>query len=175
MPVSVSGAIVAGGAALNFAWSPDGTYLVFNGDKDTAGVVELYVVPAAGGAPLQVSGALVANGDIQGTFAWSGDGRRVGFYGDKDTDAILEAYSVPVTGGVPTKLNGPLVGALGVRYPGPVAAPDGQRVAFIAEMEVTDKLDLYVVGFAGGEARKVNGVMASDRDVSTFAWSPLSN
>src|SRR5690606_12992909 len=53
--VSLSGPLVAGGAVHDYRWSPDRKWIAFVADKETAGVDKLYVVPARGGAPVEVS------------------------------------------------------------------------------------------------------------------------
>src|SRR5262245_16869452 len=56
--VSLSGQMVAGASVGPFKISPDRSKVAFIAEKELA--VELFVVPALGGAPVKVSGPLIA-------------------------------------------------------------------------------------------------------------------
>ena len=53
-PVKLNAALPPGGnvSSGGLQFSPDGSRVLYSADQDTVGVDELYIVPAAGGAPV---------------------------------------------------------------------------------------------------------------------------
>ena len=93
----LSGPLVDGGGLYmgfdrqaRFAVSSNG-YAVFMAEKDTAGVVELYSVPLAGGEPIKLSDIPVVGGDVQ-SFLISPDGNYVIFRGDLASNNQFEVW-----------------------------------------------------------------------------------
>ena len=56
----LSGAMAAGGSAIQMQLSPNGNYLVFRADKDTQGVVERYSVNLGTREVIKLNGDLLA-------------------------------------------------------------------------------------------------------------------
>jgi Tol biopolymer transport system component len=162
----------------DFAWSPDGTMIAYRSQQLTgvASRLELFVVPAAGGASTKLSGTLQAPaGNSVGNFAWSPDSSRVAFVAPLDTSLLPELYVAPTDGSSITKLSGTMQGA-GVRSATAFAAfqwsPAGDRIAFIATKDQATTRELYVVGSSGGAITKVSGTIPTGNSVNNFAWSP---
>ncbi|HWM27964.1 MAG TPA: hypothetical protein VNQ14_05870 [Woeseiaceae bacterium] len=108
--MKVNETLVAGGeVSFNFAFTPDGTRVVYGAEQDADNVRELYLVDAATpGAPSKLSAPLVAGG-MTATFAFTPDGTEVVYFGDQDTDDVFEIYLTDIAApGVSTRLNGPL-------------------------------------------------------------------
>src|SRR5688572_4984957 len=119
---------------------------------------QLYVVPATGGSPLQLT---------RFTFAvsqpvWSGDGRTLYFTGDSlwDIPSVRQTqdiYAVSREGGTPKRLTG----NPGSEY-APAVSPDGKSLAFLQRRETGGQLDVMVVTLAAdgafqGEPRNLTG------------------
>lgn len=86
--------------------SPDGTRLVYLADQDADQVYELFGVHLPGGVPLELSGPLVRNGDVDTfNFAISADSRRVVYVADQEVDGRPDLYSAPIDGGPAVKLS----------------------------------------------------------------------
>lgn len=100
-------------------FSPDGTQVAFTGDYD--GNADVFVVPASGGQPRQLTrhpGADVA-------VSWSPDGKAVLFRSTRTSYSRFEKlFSVPVDGGMPTEL--PLPMGVQASY-----SPDASHVAYV--------------------------------------------
>src|SRR5918992_2511316 len=135
------------------------------------GFRHLFVVPADGGTPRQVtkgdwSIGYAAEGQPAGAgWDWTPDGRTMVF-DRRDTSAIRrgvgDIYAVDVNGGAVRKLT-PQSGA----WSGPVVSPDGRRVAFRGYPAVRVSYraaDLYVLNLDGTGLTKISGTM--DRDPS---------
>jgi Tol biopolymer transport system component len=111
--------ITGGGSGFNAwpAWSPDGTRIAFSSDR--TGNLEIFVVPAEGGVPVQLT-------DDPGwdlTPAWSPDGSQIAFSSNRAGNDDIWVMSAD--GGSPTPLTSDPAseGA-------PTWSPDGTRIAF---------------------------------------------
>jgi len=142
----------------HFQLSPDASRVVYRGDVDQTGVDELYSVPLAGGAATRLNPALVAGGEVQGQAVISADSSRVVYRADQEVDEVVELYSVPLAGGTALELNAPLVagGDVFVQWTpeggGLLLSPDGSRVVYLADQEVDEQIELYVVPIDGSAA-----------------------
>jgi tricorn protease len=111
-------------------FSPDGKWIAFTGQYD--GDEQVYVVPAAGGVPKQLT-FYPAHGPLpprwgydNQVYGWSPDGKRVLFRSTRDADrgrTLTALYSVAVAGGLPAPLPMPTSGAGDY-------SPDGKRIVY---------------------------------------------
>ena len=116
---------------------------------------------------------MVAGGNVF-DFTWAPDSSRVAYRADQDTDGVGELYSATPDGsGTPDKLNGALV-AGGRVFLGFTWAPDSSRVAYRADQDTDDILELYSATPDGsGTPDKLNGALVAGGDVvETFTWAP---
>lgn len=132
---------------LYYVVSPDGQQVVYGWTGGNTVENRVYLVPIDGPASesVLISGDLVPTAMISGV-SFSPDGKHVVFSADKDTLHKDELYSVSLTGGLelpptPVKLNLPLFG--GVMWGNFVISPDGQRVAYQADMG--NPRDVFIV------------------------------
>ena len=143
------------------------------------GHTHLFVVPADGGAPPQLTtGKWSAGaGELRGAVAidWTPDSKAIVFEADRSADSDLHYQTsqllvADVASGVIREL---------VAQPGswgrPAVSPDGKSVAFTGypqSKRTHSVADLYVIPFSGGEMRKISGDY--DRDPLTLRWAPDS-
>ncbi len=128
------------------------------------GHTHLFVVPADGGAPRQLTtGKWSAGaGELRGAVAmdWTPDSKAIVFEADRSAEAdlhyqISQLLVADIASGTIREL---------VAKPGswsrPAVSPDGKSVAFTGypQSKRTHSVsDLYVIPFAGGEMRKISG------------------
>ncbi|MEJ7812839.1 MAG: S9 family peptidase [Gemmatimonadaceae bacterium] len=142
------------------------------------GFRHLFVVPADGGTPRQVTkgdwsvGARFDALDGAVGWDWTPDGRTIVADGlaDSTGDANYRnsnIYAIDVATGALRKLN-PQDG----EWSSPVVSPDGRRIAYRGYTEVANSYhasELYVMSIDGSGARKLSGSM--DRDVGNLTWA----
>jgi hypothetical protein len=122
---------------------------VYAADRDENEVLELYVAPIDGSAaPRELSGAMVANGDValssSGPLGMrplvqiSADSSWLTYVADQEVDERFELYAVPLDGSQPpVKLNAPLVanGDVSRDGNGVRISADGARVVYLADQD----------------------------------------
>lgn len=142
------------------------------------GFRHLFVVPADGGTPRQITkgewsiGARFDALDGAVGWDWTPDGRTIVVDGLADTtwDANYRnsnIYAVDVSTGVLRRLN-----ASDGEWSSPVVSPDGRLIAYRGDTAVRDSYhanELYVMNLDGSGARKISADL--DRDVSDLAWA----
>jgi Tol biopolymer transport system component len=144
----------------NFAWSPNGGFLVFLaghfGGAVSPNNVALYVVGADGLGPRKL--ARCGNCNQWQRLSWSPDSRSVAFVAD------IGVYVVDVASGTVRRLDVPALLAAGPGAGSTVAwSPGGSRIA------LTDGGDLYTVNPGGSGLARIATV---GPDVSDVTWSP---
>jgi len=103
MPIAGGAArTLVAGSSINTApnWSPDGKSIVFVSDR--AGNFDIWIVPAAGGEPRQLTNWPSNEGN--GAAQWSQDGSEVYFLSDRDATPFGDVWKVPAAGGEPTRV-----------------------------------------------------------------------
>lgn len=143
--------------------------IAFVADATLSGTNELFVADADGGHLVNLSGPLVAGGNVT-LMLWSPDGTKIAFVADKDVDEKFELYVVAATGGVPVKVSGPLVAGGDVR--GFAWSPDGSRIAYTADQDVDEQIELYTSLPTGAGNIKVSAALAAGVGIDLFAWAP---
>ncbi len=132
------------------------------------GYTHLFVVPADGGAPRQLT---FGRFDDE-TVTWSRDGRALIFAANREADWELNEnraaiYRVAVDGGAPVKL----AGRTGANHE-PQVSPDGRLIAFIGADDhgrAYENSQLSVMNADGSDVRTISG--GFDRAVHTPRWS----
>lgn len=149
---------------IDYAVVPDGS-IVLVAAQDTEGVFELYHAPSPGAALVKLSGALVADGDVQPGIVVSDDGSTVLYRADQDADEVIDLYAVTLANpGSPQKLN-PALDTDEDVAPGMVLSADGTRVAYIADHDTEGMNDVFVVDLANpGTATRINPAVAGGVD-----------
>jgi hypothetical protein len=121
-----------------------------------------------------------------GSYGISPDGLTLAFSADVTMAAAYEIYTMKsddsaaatrISAGNVVAVAGAVRGASlydPLRY-----SPDGTKIAFIADILVDNKNELYVIASDGATPEKrvalVGGAADAERDVQTFAWAPDSS
>lgn len=162
VPVKLNGPLTAGGnVTSSLQFSPSGNDLLYLADQDVDTVLEVFLVPSAGGTPLKVNGTLANGGDVNNA-KFSPNGQYIVYRANQDDVSSVELYSLPTSGGVPAKLNGPfLTGRDTFSFQ---FTPDSSRVVYSADQDAVTVVELFSVPTAGGAAVKVNGTLVAGGD-----------
>jgi dipeptidyl aminopeptidase/acylaminoacyl peptidase len=143
------------------------------------GHTHLFVVPADGGAPRQITNDkwTAGAGELRSAVLmdWTPDSKAIVFEADRSAEADLHYHtSELLVADVASGAIRELVAAPG-SWSRPAVSPNGQTVAFTGypESKQTHSVsDLYVIPLGGGEMRKISG--GYDRDPVNLHWSPDS-
>ncbi|MDH4350502.1 MAG: S41 family peptidase, partial [Gemmatimonadota bacterium] len=161
------------GQELFAKFSPDGRWIAFTGQYD--GDEQVYVMPAAGGEPQQLTyypaaGPLAPRwGYDQQVYGWTPDGTKVLFRSLRDADGgrvETALYTVAVSGGLPVKLPMPTSGAGDF-------SPDGTQMVYsplFRDFRTWKRYgggwaqDLYVYDLASNRVTPVAPTVRTERD-----------
>lgn len=168
---NLSGPLVPGGNVRFMRASWDGQWMAFTADKDEDEVLELYVVPVAGGTPVKVSGPLVAGGDVFFVPVWAPDSSRILYLADAEVDEQFELYTALPTGGTPVRLTDPMVAGGDVPLFKYAWAEGGSRVVYAADQNVDDAFEAFSVPAAGGPALNLTQAIGPNAIVADLAVS----
>ena len=132
------------------------------------GEMHLFVIPAEGGAPRQLTRARLT---VSGAPSWTPDGRALVVAASAEPQADRDLYSadiyaIPIEG-EPRKLT-----ALSGTEASPVVSPDGAQVAFLGfedKGNANHTTHLYTVPLTGGAPPKRLGA-ALDRNIANPLW-----
>jgi tricorn protease len=129
-------------------FSPDGRTLAYSGK--VKGNTDVYTVTVEGGQPNR----LTWHPDDDHVHGWAADGSAVLFVSNRAYSGAREgphAYAVPIRGGFPARLPMPRVYAMSL-------SPDGGRVAYTQQYEVTSRWK----GYRGGMASRIRIMRLAD-------------
>lgn len=171
--VRVSDDLTTGGSVQDFEWTPDSSRLAYRADQDTDGLRELYVAPANGSlAAVKVSRTIPAAGEVRSGYQWSPDGTQIAYEVDDEAfnlNSTIEVFLSPATGGDSTEIsnledsNRSVVG--GFQW-----SPDGNWLAYRADQDTDDVVELYTTLIAEGLNTKVSGPLVTGGNVDDFSW-----
>ena len=141
--------------------SPDGKRIAYSRSYD--GRLDLWVIAADGGWPLQLTDAVTPQGPDPNqrhasAIAWTPDSRRIVFASTQEG----KLWSVSAEGGAAR----PIDEGAGTHH-SPAVSPDGARVAYVSERG--ERGDIVV---ADGEGRWTRTVSDGDEYVLQPRWSP---
>ena len=121
----------AGARLIDFAISPDGKWVAYNGSPDGATPLSLYVVPIGGGTPVEVSRNSTTSRYVS-SFEWSPDSRRLVYDGNFGQsipyEKTREVYVVDRNGDNHAKLSGSVGNPPKVEVRNPDWSPNGTKV-----------------------------------------------
>jgi dipeptidyl aminopeptidase/acylaminoacyl peptidase len=140
------------------------------------GTTQIFLVPAEGGTPRQVTTGEFATSELGGlgapNYDWAPDGRTIVFDGLREADADYRyresyLYSVDVQSGAIK----PLVTKKG-SWTGPVVSPDGRTVAFTGREAGTYSYKADEIWTVGIDGTGMRALTTYDRDPGSVRWSP---
>lgn len=152
--VKLSNPLVAGGDVAAFRVSPDGFYAAYVADQDTDGVFELFAVvidKTAGDTAVKVSGPMAGSGVFQSPsgdylYGWDPGSSRIAYIADQNMAGVFELFTATPDGN-----ENDLVSDLPDPSTNPGRdvkdfgwAPNGTLIAYVADQDSNDKLELYV-------------------------------
>jgi Tol biopolymer transport system component len=143
------------------AFSPNGRAIAFLRSSGPGLVDDLYVVPALGGEPKQLTSD---KRPIGTQLAWTPDGREIIFSSARG--GLRSLWRIPSVGGTPRRVEG-----VGIRSSAPAMPPIGNRLAYASEVL---KVDLWQVGLK--DRRHVAGrarlILPSEGFIGIASFSP---
>lgn len=171
--VRLNGPLAPGANVSAFSISPDGGYVAYLADEDTAGVQALFIVNAYGGNADRVSGDLVAGGNVTQDFLWAPDSSRVAYRADQNTDEQFELFAGFVDGSTAVRLSGDMTANGDVSEANFFWSDDSRRIAYRANQFNDSTLELFVSNRNGGGNVRVSRTPVVDGGVlGNFAWMP---
>jgi Tol biopolymer transport system component len=176
-PDAPPGSVFGGNGYYEPSWSSDGTRLAFLADVDPGSPFlefQLYVVDVstAAPAPVRVSTAAQATGNVRGGFAWSPDGAHLAFLRDLVPLARQELWIAAGDGTGAVQVSQPLANVTQDEASGYAWAPDGSRLAFVYDPEGTKRRSLWTCLADGSGVVERSALPAGGREVAGFAWAP---
>ena len=148
-PISASGMVISSKT------SPDGQWFVELADYSVPGRMELWSTPTAGGARKLIAPMTQDRNVIRFDISVH---NVVAYVSDELEDQRYELFAATAVGGVATKrISAPICSDCDVDAL--VITPDGSRVVYHAGQLSFGKWDLWSVGIAGGNAKKISPPM----------------
>lgn len=179
--VPISTSTPADRIVAQFAWSPDSTRLAYVSDELVDDVLRLFVVPAGGGAAVEVS-AFLSAGDEVGNgargvstattfFAWSPDSSTIAFERLRAASATVDLLAVAADGTNPLTV---FASPLNSRVRTFAWAPNGSRVAFLSR-QGSGPGTVYSVLPSGADLQPLDAIPPFGTVAGLgFAWAPDS-
>jgi dipeptidyl aminopeptidase/acylaminoacyl peptidase len=140
------------------------------------GTTQIFLVPAEGGTPRQLTSGEFATSELGGfgapNYDWTPDGRTIVFDGLREADADYRyresyLYTVDVQSGAIKQLVSKKGG-----WTGPVVSPDGRSVAFTGHEYGTFSYRADEVWTVGIDGSGLRALTTYDRDPGAVRWSP---
>lgn len=141
------------------AWSPDGSQMAFESNRDDPMFTEIYVVQVDSGYLTRLT---ADTGFADAQPAWSPLGNRIAFVSDRDS-AGFDIYLMNTAGGSVKRLTTDSANSAQ-----PTWSPDGSKLAFATDRDAPAG-EIYVMDTSGGNLVNLTNNTASDL---TPAWSP---
>jgi Tol biopolymer transport system component len=194
--VKLSDPLVTRGNVAAYRISPDGFYVAYVADQDTAGLFELYVVPVdktPDETAVKVSGPMAGNGILQlpsgeYLFRWAPDSSRIAYVADQNSLRVFELFtSTPdgtkndIISDLPDPTTNPDRDVRNFEW-----APNSTLIAYIADQDTNEVFELYVSPSDNNTPNvKVSGTRLDGNGIKelaplpsgeyAFAWAPNSS
>ena len=148
-------------SSLDATWLPHANAFVMS--TNLTGRFNLWIVPADGGFPLQ----LTQSDDRQSGMTASPDGKWVVFQSDQGGGEIYDLYAVPASGGAVVNLTN----TADVDEQGAVFSPDGRMLAFVQRPKSASTPNIAVMDFASRRVRQLTHEATKDHFWNFAAFS----
>lgn len=161
------------GWVTDFEVAPDGTYVAYRERSPTTNRFELRTVSLSGGATTKINQDLGSFTDVDSRFQINSDSLYITYIADQDINSVQELYAAKPDGTGRAKLNQDLQPSQKVFNP--LLSPDGQRVIYLANPNVSS-FDLFSVPITGGTPTKINNTPDQNfGDITSYMFTPDSN
>jgi Tol biopolymer transport system component len=148
------------------AWSPDGSQIVFSGERIGGHNIIRMNADGTGQVPLTSTIFPVTNGEP----AWSPDGTKIAFTSSRAGDGRNEIWVMNADGTNPVRLTiNPQLGGtssqpvFGMDF-GPAWSPDGTKIVFWSARDNLASSEIYVMNADGSNQVRITNDAAEDRD-----------
>jgi len=173
--VNVSEMTSGARAAVEYAYAPDASYVVYRADADTVGQNELYRYTISPAARFKLSTTLQANGNVT-DFEISPNvaNANIVYRADYTVDNRFELLSVPAIGGPSILVSGsPVTGRDASR---PKFSLNGNRIFFRSNRDDANKTELFRVQVDGTSLTKIGDINAASGSVNpNYELTPDGN
>lgn len=173
--VNLSGMTSGARSAVEYAYAPDASYVVYRADADTVGQNELYRYTISPPARLKLSTTLQANGNVTDfEISPSVANANIVYRADYTVDNRFELLSVPASGGPSILVSGsPVTGRDASR---PKFSLNGNRIFFRSNRDDANKTELFRVQVDGTGLTKIGDITAASGSVNpNYELSPDGN
>ena len=172
---STPAASIQSAALADFRLSPDGDTVVFRRQTGLR-KIELFAAPSDGSAPPRALNPPFHSRAHATAFELTPDGSRVVYLADQILNEMFELFSVPLDGSAPAvRLSGVLATEGDVRT-GFALSSDGQRVVYLADALVDERVELFSVRTDAQQAPvRLSGALPNTADVQRFTITPDAN
>ena len=147
-----------------FEISPDGATVVYRIGRHATAVWNLYSVPAIGGEPVKINGALPTGAAVSVYFQITPNSNRVLYLADATVDETYDLYSAPIVGGSLVKVSTGVAAGYSID-PSFLISPDSARVVFRGATIAAQAYQLFSAPAAGGTVVRLNGALQVNEDV----------
>ncbi|GAB1259773.1 TolB family protein [Aurantivibrio plasticivorans] len=157
----------------DWIWSPDSLKVAYVSDGIVEGRFELYVTQYDASTRRVLNLPLAQDGIFE-SIEWGLTSDVVYYVAHQEALGRAELYRATIDGSQIIRLSDQMVNNGSIRNDGVYAklSPDGAKVAYLADQDVDQLFELYVVNSDGsGASTKVNGVQVQGGDVIDFKWS----
>ena len=173
-PERISGLLPASAEVVHYAFTPDGSRIVWTAAQDIVDTVEIYSAPSGGtaGSFVKVNEALDAsfNAVVSGI---SADSQSAVYYvNNGSTHENNEIWYATLDG--ETQDQRVLLPSGRDIFNVEVSA-DFSRIVYLADATVNDRFEVWSVGTTSGTPIQLNGALVAGGDVGTFAVAPVGN
>lgn len=149
LPERLSPNLVSNGDVVFVTIARDSSRVAFVVDAQVDQVFELYSAPLDGRRPaVKLNPTLAFNGDVEYESMpprIQADSRGIVYVADQAVNSRLDLYRVALDGSSGSvKLNGPLTGGGDLSVPGFRVSPSGAAVAYAADQEQNDVIELFL-------------------------------
>ena len=155
----------------NYGWSWDSSLIAFIADENTVDEFELFTSdPANVSTKARVSGDLVIGGDVI-AFKWAPTELLIAYTADQVSNGKFELYTTnPPPGIAVTPVSGSPFAGDAVKDDFQWA-PDSSLIAYRADQDTFNQIELYATDPEGLENDKVSGTLPGGGDVDEFKWN----